>query len=131
MAEDPQDVDASTAGGAWWNRGQEPDYRATLANERTFLAWTRTALALLASSLAVVQLVSGVPRPLRLTLAGVLILLSLSTATVGYVQWRRRQERMRHGRPLGHLPVQIFLTVALVVLAGLVIAVVVVAPNGR
>ncbi|MGH3672809.1 MAG: DUF202 domain-containing protein, partial [Pseudonocardiaceae bacterium] len=34
----------------------EPDYRFTLANERTFLAWLRTALALLAAAVAVVQL---------------------------------------------------------------------------
>ena len=35
----------------------EPDYRFTLANERTFLAWQRTALGLLAAAVAVVQLV--------------------------------------------------------------------------
>ena len=35
----------------------EPDYRFTLANERTFLAWERTALGLLAAAVAVVQLV--------------------------------------------------------------------------
>jgi putative membrane protein len=29
---------------------REPDYRFTLANERTFLAWIRTALALLAAA---------------------------------------------------------------------------------
>ena len=35
----------------WWvsaDDGEEPDYRFTLANERTFLAWVRTALGLLA-----------------------------------------------------------------------------------
>jgi putative membrane protein len=32
----------------------EPDYRFTLANERTFLAWERTALGLLAAAVAVV-----------------------------------------------------------------------------
>jgi uncharacterized membrane protein YidH (DUF202 family) len=35
----------------------EPDYRFTLANERTFLAWQRTALGLLAAAVAVVHLV--------------------------------------------------------------------------
>lgn len=35
----------------------EPDYRFTLANERTFLAWQRTALGLLAAAVALVQLV--------------------------------------------------------------------------
>src|SRR3984893_15268857 len=33
----------------------EPDYRFTLANERTFLAWQRTALGLLAAAVAVVS----------------------------------------------------------------------------
>ncbi|MBU8807449.1 DUF202 domain-containing protein [Mycolicibacterium goodii] len=43
--------------------GQEPDYRFTLANERTFLAWIRTALALIAGGIAVVQFVPsfGIP----------------------------------------------------------------------
>jgi putative membrane protein len=51
---------------AWWPDpsdiravGEEPDYRFTLANERTFLAWIRTSLALLAGGVAVVQLVPG------------------------------------------------------------------------
>ena len=42
---------------------QEPDYRFTLANERTFLAWIRTALALIAGGVAIVQFVPqfGIP----------------------------------------------------------------------
>ncbi len=35
----------------------DPDYRFTLANERTFLTWLRTSLALIAAGVAVVQLV--------------------------------------------------------------------------
>lgn len=46
--------------------GKAPDYRFTLANERTFLAWVRTALAMMAAGVAVVQFVlestcSGTP----------------------------------------------------------------------
>src|ERR1700731_987022 len=41
----------------------EPDYRFTLANERTFLAWQRTALGLLAAAVAVVQLVPELTIP--------------------------------------------------------------------
>jgi len=41
----------------------EPDYRFTLANERTFLAWIRTALALIAGGVAVVQLVPALSIP--------------------------------------------------------------------
>jgi uncharacterized membrane protein YidH (DUF202 family) len=49
----------------WWQRvvgeqphevGQHPDYRFTLANERIFLAWIRTSLALVAGGIAVVRL---------------------------------------------------------------------------
>ena len=43
--------------------GEEPDARFTLANERTFLAWNRTALALISVGLAVTQLLP----PFRVT----------------------------------------------------------------
>ena len=46
----------------------EPDPRFTLANERTFLAWSRTALALVAAGLGIVQLLPPFPGvPLKLT----------------------------------------------------------------
>ncbi|MEU2778677.1 DUF202 domain-containing protein [Streptomyces sp. NPDC007162] len=41
----------------WYGEGEEPDYRFSLANERTFLAWIRTGLALLAGAVAVAQFV--------------------------------------------------------------------------
>ena len=40
---------------------KEPDIRFTLANERTFLAWNRTALALVVSGLGIVQLLPPFP----------------------------------------------------------------------
>src|SRR5437667_421783 len=49
----------------WWQEGKEPDYRFSLANERTFLAWIRTALGLLVAALALVHLIPEVPRALR------------------------------------------------------------------
>ena len=42
-------------GPSWRRDGQEPDYRFSLANERTFLAWIRTALALLAGGVLLDQ----------------------------------------------------------------------------
>ncbi|MER7674209.1 DUF202 domain-containing protein [Kitasatospora sp. NPDC096128] len=130
MAEESNGLDDRRTG-AWWAQGQEPDYRATLANERTFLAWSRTALALLASSLAVLQLVTGVPEALRLALSCLLAALSLATTVLGYAQWRIRQQRMRMGLPLGHVPVQAVLTAAFLVLTGVVSAVIAVSPGGR
>jgi putative membrane protein len=96
----------------WWERGEEPDYRATLANERTFLAWTRTALAFLAGSLAVLSLRQVAPFPLRLALSAYLIALAVLTTITGYVQWRRRQQRMRLRSPLGHTAWQAVLALA-------------------
>ena len=47
-------TDAQPQGSA--DEGTEPDPRFTFANERTFLAWSRTALALVVAGLGVVQL---------------------------------------------------------------------------
>ena len=58
----------------------EPDYRFTLANERTFLAWERTALALLAAAVAVAQLVPELTIPGARQVLGVLLAV-LATAT--------------------------------------------------
>lgn len=119
--EDPPPGQARPA--HWQEEGEEPDYRATLANERTFLAWTRTALALLAGSLAVLQLTHSAPTALRLTLTGYLIALGVGTAAVGYYRWRGVQHRMRLGRPLGQAPYQITIALAVLLLAGLIAAI--------
>ncbi|WP_042383565.1 YidH family protein [Streptacidiphilus melanogenes] len=116
---DPKDAERP-----WWEQGEEPDYRATLANERTFLAWTRTSLALLAGSLAILPLGGVAPFRLRLALSAYLITLAMATAVTGYVQWRRRQHRMRLRRPLGHSVWQAALLLAFLLLGALVCAVV-------
>ena len=66
----------------------DPDYRFTLANERTFLAWLRTSLALIAAGVAVVQLVpefgiDGARRAVGMVLVGLGILVSLAGTTDG------------------------------------------------
>jgi len=80
---------------------REPDYRFTLANERTFLAWLRTALGLVAGGVAVQQLVPGLagegPRTL---LAALCIALALVIAAASYPRWRGVQRAMRRGSPL-------------------------------
>ena len=60
--------------------GSEPDPRFTLANERTFLAWIRTALALTAGGVALEALT--VPLLPGLRLAASLLLLVLGLAGV-------------------------------------------------
>ena len=79
----------------------EPDYRFTLANERTFLAWIRTALALLAGSVAVVQLVPdlGVPYARRL-LGAVLAVISIAVVAGSALRWHSSQNAMRRDAAL-------------------------------
>ncbi len=44
--------------------GEAPDYRFSLANERTFLAWIRTALGFLAAGVGLDQLAPDFATPL-------------------------------------------------------------------
>ncbi|MGL3805243.1 YidH family protein [Paeniglutamicibacter sp. R2-26] len=81
--------------------GQEPDPRFTLANERTFLAWIRTSLALLAGGIALEAFaVQEFPAPLRTGIAVFLILAGMLVSGGAVLRWRRVEMSMRHGRPL-------------------------------
>jgi putative membrane protein len=111
----------------WWQVGQEPDYRYTLANERTFLAWVRTALGMLAGSIAVAELAKSVPQALRVAIAVSLALLAAGMSTAGFWQWRDRQRRMRLGMPLGRTRLLPVLSVSLLALCLLVAAVAIIA----
>jgi putative membrane protein len=77
-----------------------PDYRFTLANERTFLAWVRTALALLAAGIGVNLTSRFSTAAGRHTLGLALIVLSLVAATASYLRWRAADESIRRGVPL-------------------------------
>jgi len=111
----------------WWQVGQEPDYRYSLANERTFLAWVRTALGMLAGAIAVAELATSVPQALRLAIAVSLAVLAAGISTASFWQWRDRQRRMRLGMPLGRSRLLPALSVCLVALSLLVAAVAVIA----
>lgn len=83
-----------------FGEGNDPDARFTLANERTFLAWTRTALALLAGAIAVhapvIELNSWVK-----TLISVWLLAASAVALgQGWWRWSATERAMRTGQPL-------------------------------
>jgi putative membrane protein len=82
--------------------GAEPDPRFTFANERTFLAWSRTALALVVAGLGIVELLPPFPGvPAGRHLLGVpLIALGAVLAVAAYAEWVRSQRAMRRGQPL-------------------------------
>jgi putative membrane protein len=80
----------------------EPDARFTMANERTFLAWSRTALAMVAAGLAIVQLLPpfpGVPAGRRV-LGIPLIVLGAVVALAAYRDMTRNQTALRRAQPL-------------------------------
>jgi putative membrane protein len=80
--------------------GDEPDPRFTLANERTFLAWTRTTLALMATGLAVVEFLHSQPRTARLAIGVPLLVLAGVVALRSYGRWEDVERALRLGRPL-------------------------------
>jgi putative membrane protein len=78
-----------------------PDYRFTLANERTLLAYLRTGLALAAGGVAVATYAPDLGvRWGSTALALVLVLIGLGTALGGYSRWRANETAIREGRPL-------------------------------
>lgn len=81
---------------------KEPDPRFALANERTFLAWNRTALALVAAGLGIVQLLPPFPGvPFGRHLVGIpLIILGAVIAGTAYVDMMRNQRALRRQLPL-------------------------------
>jgi putative membrane protein len=81
--------------------GSEPDPRFTLANERTFLAWIRTALALVAGGIGLEAFVPRLAVPgLRQVLAVSLVLLGSAVSASAWRRWVRTQRAMRLGAPL-------------------------------
>ena len=79
--------------------GEDPDYRFTLANERTFLAWVRTSLALMAAGVAVIRFVPGLT-VMRHALGFLLIGLGGFLSWMSYRDWQRNERAMRFGRQL-------------------------------
>ncbi len=75
---------------------EQPDPRFTLANERTFLAWTRTALSFTAGGLAIEQLLDT-SHAARLAMAIPLVLLGGFLGVTGYVRWRVSEEAIARG----------------------------------
>src|ERR1700689_918220 len=99
--------------------GTEPDPRYTFANERTFLAWSRTALALVVAGLGVVQLLPpfpGVPWG-RHVLGVPLIVFGAVVAVTAYREWGRSQRAMRQGLPLARSVMPLLLAVVIATMA--------------
>ncbi|HEX5615795.1 MAG TPA: DUF202 domain-containing protein [Acidimicrobiia bacterium] len=102
------------------DEGTEPDVRFSYANERTFLAWNRTALALVAGGLAVVSLLPEFELSYGRRLIGVpLIALGAYLAFTSYRRWEGNERAMRRGEPLPPSRLPIVLTAGIAIAAAI------------
>ncbi|UNO42954.1 DUF202 domain-containing protein [Streptomyces sp. MST-110588] len=123
------------AGVRWWftpervrEEGTTPDYRFSLANERTFLAWLRTGLALIGGGFAVDQFLLRMHQGPRLAFTVVLLVGGALCAVRAVNHWVRCERAMRRG---ADLPVSRFPAALAVGVALLAAALVVLVATGR
>ena len=93
------------------------DYRFTLANERTFLAWIRTSLALIGGGVALIVLPSFGIYGLRHGLSGLLIAFGGVLAALAVRRWRQVQDAMEADEDLPPSRIPILLAAAMLVTA--------------
>ena len=106
--------------------GEDTDPRFTFANERTFLAWNRTALALIAGGLAAAQFLQFHLHGLRLLIALPLIALGAMISIASYRHWTETERAMRQRRvpPYTAMPRILVLGIALIAGLGGIVAVI-------
>lgn len=80
--------------------GEEPDYRFSFANERTFLAWLRTSLALLAAGIALDAIELSIPSDAQVALSVGFVTLGLLCAVASWVRWARAERAIRRREAL-------------------------------
>ena len=100
----------------------EPDVRFTYANERTFLAWNRTALALIATGVAATQLLPRLQVEWGRRLLGLpLIALGAVVAADSFRHWRANERAMRRGDPLPRSTMPLVLAIGIVAIGVLAV----------
>lgn len=106
-----------------YGEGSEPDPRFSLANERTFLAWIRTTLALLAGAAAVHALDLNVSADVERAASAMLAVSGLMCAIHAWRGWAATERALRNGRPMPSNSVGI-LIVTIVAAASIVMIIV-------
>ncbi|EST21856.1 YidH family protein [Streptomyces roseochromogenus] len=105
------------------DEGGTPDYRFSLANERTFLAWLRTALALIGGGFAVDQFLPALPWAWRVGLALALLGAGVLCSLRAVNHWVRCERAMRRGEdlPASRFPALLSLVIAVVAVVMVVV----------
>lgn len=107
-----------------YEHGEEPDYRFSFANERTFLAWIRTALAFVASGVAVDVVDLSMSERYQSWLAISLVFLGTLSAVVAWIRWIMAERALRRADHLPSFGFGIVFTIGLVVGSLFLVAVV-------
>ena len=109
------------SGGADMSERRSPEAQFQLANERTYLAWLRTALALVASGVAAARLLAGQTLPWAWETVGILLIVAgVVTAALARRRWRAMDAAMREGEPLPAPGIAVMIA-GVIVLCGLII----------
>ncbi|MGH3508654.1 MAG: YidH family protein [Nocardioidaceae bacterium] len=101
------------------------DNRFQLANERTFLAYVRTALALQVAGLAVLQFLTQGSHGTRILLGLVLVAVGSALGVLGIVRYRDNDRALRDDRDIEPVGLPVLVTTAVVVAVPLLAAVLV------
>ena len=104
-----------------YSQGGEPDARFTLANERTFLAWIRTALALLAGGVALEALGLGLHPTFQLSASLLLMGTGIISAVQAWIGWMHYERALRRNTPLPNAPLALPVALAVAITGILVI----------
>lgn len=104
-----------------YSRGTEPDVRFSFANERTFLAWIRTALALIAGGVALEALGLHLEPHLRAAASIMLILSGIALPLYAWFAWAGNERALRENEPLPSPLLSLPLGAAVVVVGVLVL----------
>ena len=98
-----------------YRHGVEPDPRFSLANERTFLAWVRTSLALIAAGVALEALEVPVAPGLRLASAAAFVALGILAVGQAWIGWMRTERALRENRALAGPSLGVVVAIGVVV----------------
>lgn len=110
-----------------YETGDEPDVRFSLANERTFLAWTRTALALIAGGVALEVLGLDLNTNLRLAASLLLIVGGIAIPFTAWLDWMHTERALRRNEPMPHSHLGTLLAVLITLIGVLVLLAIVLA----
>jgi len=103
-----------------FREGDEPDPRFSLANERTFLAWLRTALAMYAAAFAIEALDLPAAAGWRLGGAAVFLVLGTLASLQALIGWAQTERSLRLGRPLPGIAMGAVMVVGVIVAVALI-----------